>query len=242
MIAGRDYSLDNAASPDQVAALTDGSANGIEVVAPDGTVTDAVGDTTARPGFSSGTPLPTVGGPVSVQYAFIRNFEGGALYDSGSNAADFVLMSADGSTIGGQPSAIGSPTPQKSSAPTQQNRALQSTLIDPGVAEDSCPNRCVGTDTLSISRTVANDSTTTYTDVAFEITALSQQNGAPLVRALNLPDHAWLTAVDPSGASVCTTYGLTCTSLSLSPSSYSQGGFCFFLTGPSTMTRLPGHR
>ena len=166
---------------------------------------------TANTGYSSGTPLPTVSGTVMAQYAFIRNFQAGALYDSGSNAADFTLMSSTGGTIGGQPSAIGSPTPANSSSPTEHNTTLYSTLADPSVASDVRPNRCISGDTWTISRTITNESTTTtYNDIEIQMSSLSQENGHPWRTGTTWTPGWYFTLVDPSGTSPCSGYSITC--------------------------------
>ena len=164
LITGRRYSLSGVAHSDLVASL--GSA-GLRVTAPDrsSTETDAVGTAAAGSGFHFGTPLPALPGTPTDQYAWVRVELNGAPGNTLSNAADFRLVSTTGRPISGPQCrhrclapavpacsqrlygrtrtlcpALGSPSPRGTRSPDQDNKFLQSALLDPAQAETAAPN------------------------------------------------------------------------------------------------------
>jgi large repetitive protein len=233
LIAGGSYSLSSVAAAD-LSATSLGLA-GLQVTAPDGpgTVTDAVGSAGASVGFYSGTPLPALSGTPADQYAWVRLVRGGAPVNSGSNAADFQLVSTTGGVVGGVQSTLGSPSPLASGSPSQANRALPSDLLDPAKSASAAPNFVYvkgSPGTLTIRRTITNSSGGTITSAELRITALSQANGAPEPGVSTQPAHpAALRIVNPATptSQVTITGGRVVTVQNLSvdpPASASPGG------------------
>jgi len=182
LIAGAAYSLSAIAIPDLSTASL-GTA-GLQVIAPDGpgTVTDAVGSAGARAGFYSGTALPALSGTPADQYAWVRLEKAGTLLNSGSNAADFQLVSTTGGVVGGVQSCLGSPSPQATGSPAQANAIIQSTLLDPAKGATAAPNFVYVRGTpglLTIRRTITNISATAMISAEIRITSLSELNGPP---------------------------------------------------------------
>ncbi|MEU4472490.1 fibronectin type III domain-containing protein [Micromonospora sp. NPDC023888] len=184
LVAAAGYSLSTVASPDLSTGALGGG--GLKISAPDAaaTVTDAVGSTGA--GFYSGTPLPTLTGVPTNQYAWDRLTTAGRPANTQNNNADFKLISTTATPVGGVPSALGTPAPQNTASPYQQNAVLQSTLLAPTVAANATPNQTYvpGTGgnpgTLTVRRTITNRSATaTMTTTRLRITSLSETNGAP---------------------------------------------------------------
>ncbi len=182
LITGAGYSLGARAASDlQAASLGTG---GLQVIAPDGpgTVTDAAGPAGASSGFYSGTPLPALSGTPADQYAWVRLEKGGAPVNSGSNAADFQLVSTTGGVVGGIQSCLGSPSPLATGTQTQDNADFQSALLDPAKGVFAPPNFVYVHGTpglLTVRRTITNTSATAITDAEIRITSLSEVNGPP---------------------------------------------------------------
>ena len=231
LIAGDGYSL--SASPDQSAANL--GSDGLRVTAPDGTVVDAVGPAGAPAGFFSGTPLPafdeTSPGPAD-QYAWVRIEVAGVPHDSGSNAADFTLVSTTGGVVGGVKSALGSPSPRASVSPSQTNGAVQSVLLDPATPAPDAPNLFYTKGSpglLTVERTITNTSTDDLTTAEIHITSLSEANGAPEPGVASQPAQpAALRIIDPAAATSTVTVGgnpVTVQNLSVdAPAGGSPGG------------------
>jgi hypothetical protein len=182
LITGTGYTLGTVAASDLQAASL-GTA-GLAVIAPDGpaTVTDAAGSVGALAGFYSGTPLPALTGTPADQYAWVRLEKAGALVNTGSNAADFQLVSTTGAVVGGVQSCLGSPSPQATGSPAQANAETQSALLDPARGILAAPNWVYVHGTpglLTIRRTITNTSSTTITSAEIRITSLSEVNGPP---------------------------------------------------------------
>jgi hypothetical protein len=202
LIAGAGYSLSAVAAPDLSAASL-GTA-GLQVIAPDGpgTVTDAAGSAGAQAGFYSGTPLPALSGTPADQYAWVRLEKAGAPGDSGSNAADFQLVSTTGGVVGGVQSCLGSPSPQATGSPVQANANLPSALLDPGQGASDTPNSVYlagKPGLLTIRRTITNTSEATITSAEIRITSLSEVNGPPEPGVTaQPPSPARLRVINPS--------------------------------------------
>ena len=102
--------------------------------------------------------------------------------NTGSNAADFQLVSTSGGLIGGVQSCLGSPSPQATGSPAQANTSLLSTLLDPGKGTLAIPNYFYvpgSPGSLTIRRTLTNSSSATITTADLRITSLSEANGPP---------------------------------------------------------------
>lgn len=92
---------------------------------------DAVGFTSepnvlAREGVGLAS-LAAVGG----QYSWVRRLATGTPQDTGSSAADFVLVSTTGGTINGVQSVLGSPGPENLLSQFNRTGVVKAQLIDP---------------------------------------------------------------------------------------------------------------
>ncbi len=183
LLAGTTFSLDAFATPDLTYSVGLG-AGGVRVVAPDTalTVTDAVG---SGAGFSSGTPLPPVVGPITDQEAWTRQINYNVVQNTGDNLADFNLVSVTAGQFTGVQSVLGAPAPAGRLDPQRNNPGFPSSLLDPGRTYAQAPNRTytkgVGglPGTLIVRRIVTNTTAATITSANLRITAISQDNGRP---------------------------------------------------------------
>lgn len=129
---------------------------------------DAVGFVgVTDPLFREGAGLqPAAGVSTNGEFSFFRRLGTGVPQDAGDNAADFLLISTDGSIYGGVQSTLGAPGPECLSSPIQRSSAYSLTLLDPAVASSQPPNRVrdltsnpsnnATFGTLSIRRTLTN--------------------------------------------------------------------------------------
>ena len=245
LLTGASFSLGAIATPN-VPVPTLGS-GGIQVLAPDtvGTQTDAVGP---DGGDHRGEPLPAFTGTPWDQHAWVRLRAAGRPVDTGSNAADFQLVSTTGSLVGGVQSALGSPSPTAIGNAYQHNNTLRSTPLDPEVFQSLSPNRdytagtAGGPGTLVIRRTITNSSADPVNLVKIRITALSEDNGAPKPGVGSQPvtiAHLRVVNPDTPTSSVAVTTGGPVTVQNLSvdtpPDADLGGGLNSTLTVP-----LPG--
>lgn len=197
-------------------------------------VLDSVGTAGSggRPGedvnYVEGTPLPRRPQTApTVQYAYVRKIPKGTglPQDTNNNAADFVLVSVDGSVFpttspaGSQPSTLGAPGPENAASPIQRNAQIALVVIDSTVATSAAPNRVRdftpvtnGTfGTLSIRRRVTNNTGAPVTRLRFRIIDLSTfpaPNGTTA-------DLRALTSTDTTATNV--NDAVTCGAESLSP-------------------------
>ena len=226
LLAASNYSLGGVAVRDQSTA-TLGDA-GVQITAPDtaGTRTDAVG-----PGgsYHLGTGLGSMSGSPTNEYAWVRRESGLTPVNSGSNAADFKLVSTTGGTVGGVQSTLGSPAPIGSTTAYQQDTVLRSSLLDPSKSGAAGPNFSwvPATGLLTVRRTITNTSGLPITGAEIRIVALSEANGLP--RAGGQPSNpAALRLVDPlTPTSVFTVGGLPVVVQNLSvnsPATAAAGG------------------
>ena len=144
LLASSDYSLAAVSAPDEDVGLpaNSGGLAGVAVVAPDGTVTDAVGYAGAS-GYDAGTGLtkPAYPSGSTSETAFVRRFANGAPVDTNDNAADFEFVAPDaGANHYGDNAVLGAPAPLNLSGPRQVNGVAQSYLLDPSASEHSEPN------------------------------------------------------------------------------------------------------
>lgn len=154
---------------------------------------DAVGFTgiTGTTLFTEGAALQPAGGiAVNGEYAFARRAtvgSGGLPQDTDSNQADFDFVSTTGATFSGRVSVLGSPGPENLASPINRN-SLQSGLLDPTLSASTAPNRersftmvpngLFGT--LTIRRTVTNNTAATITRLRFRIIDITTLN-SPIV-------------------------------------------------------------
>jgi hypothetical protein len=150
-----------------------------------GNLIDSVGFT-GDPLFGEGTRLTSIGVSV-VEHAFARK----VLQDTNNNAADFVLVSTSGATIGATASALGAPNPADLASPLHDNALITSLVVDPAQPAGSSPNRdrcttCTSTNaplgTLTLRRRFTNNTGQTLTRLRFHImllTTLNNTEGQP---------------------------------------------------------------
>lgn len=201
LVAAPRYSIPSI-PPDLIVSSL-GQSGGLRVRVPDttGTITDAAG---SAPGFFTGTPLPAFFSPPFVQNAWVRLRVFGRPQDTRNNLADFRLVATVPGPINGVPSALGSPSPQNSTGPIQQDALLQTALLDPTVPPNAAPNQEVIPATggnprrLIVRRTIVNRGFTAAYVAQLRITTMSQVNGAPLPGRPAPPNPAELRLVNPS--------------------------------------------
>jgi Bacterial Ig-like domain (group 3)/Putative Ig domain len=250
LIAGGSYSL-SAVAPADLPAASLGS-DGLQVTAPDGpaTVVDAVGSSAAAAGFSAGTPLPALSGTPADEYAWVRLETAGLPANTGSNNADFKLVSTTGGIVGGVQSTLGSPSPLATGSDSQANGLFKSALLDPGKAAGAAPNFVYVKGTpglLTIRRIITNNSSVTITSAQLRMTSLSEANGAPEPGVSTQPPHpAGLRLTNPATptSAVTITGGqvITVHNLSIDPPATATpgGGLATTLTLPIPGGLAPG--
>ena len=174
LIGGGGYSFDT--TPDQTlpADIPD-DPGGLQVRAPDGTVSDAVGFVTARAGYREGRGVTS---PARFpQNAFVRAEQDGTLVDTGDNVRDFALVAKFPDLLPG--SQLGNPEPDNSASPLPANATLKSALLDSSVASTAAPNReitgsiATNDEQLRVRRTITNTGTTTVTGLRIRLTSIS---------------------------------------------------------------------
>jgi len=140
---------------------------------------DSVGFT-GDPLFGEGTRLTSIGA-TAVEHAFTRKFD----LDTNNNAADFVLVSTSGATLGATASALGAPNPAELASPLADGAAISGARVDPSVAEQTTPNltrcaSCISTNaplgTLTVRRRFTNNTGQTLTRIRFHVQQLSTLN------------------------------------------------------------------
>ena len=139
LLAGSGYSEGSVAAGDVALPLV-APHGGVAVIAPDGTSVDAVGFADASGGLYAGTPIPLPASVASGDYAWARNFADGAPVDTGDNAADFAYVATGGDSGPAGSPVLGAPGPEDLASPVVHNDILQSSLLDPGAAQNASPN------------------------------------------------------------------------------------------------------
>ncbi len=139
LLAGSGYSLSGTAAADQALPSTIGPSQGVQVIAPDGGLSDAVGMTGAHSGYYAGSALSAPSN-TSAQFAFARKFNAGVPVDTNDNASDFLLVSTD-PTQTGTGAVLGAPAPRDVNSPTDRNDILRSALLDSATGETAGPNQ-----------------------------------------------------------------------------------------------------
>ncbi len=118
------------------------------------------------------------------QYSFARKLTSGTPQDTGDNAADFALVSTNG-TVGGTPAILGAPGPENLASPIQRNAQLKATLVDVAIASTVAPNRvrdnaAVGPNaplgTLTIRRKFVNRTGRIVSGLRFRIVDITTLN------------------------------------------------------------------
>jgi hypothetical protein len=104
---------------------------------------DAVGSTAeANTLYKEGIGYPALTPGSGIDYSFYRDMNNpvGAPKDTDNNAADFLFVDTNGSSVGAG-SRLGAPGPENLSSPTQRNATIKASLIDPVAGTANAPNR-----------------------------------------------------------------------------------------------------
>jgi hypothetical protein len=145
---------------------------------------DAVGFTSSDPLYREGAGFALLGANAG-QYCFLRKLSSGTPQDTGDNANDFNFVATDGGLYGSLLAILGAPGPENLASPIQRNATLITTLLDPAVGANVAPNRvrdttAVGPNaaagTLSIRRTVTNNTGANVTRLRFRVTDITTLN------------------------------------------------------------------
>jgi hypothetical protein len=114
-------------------------------------------------------------------YRKLTSASGGMPQDTGNNASDFQLVATEGGFYGSLQAALGSPGPENLSSPVQRNSTFGMTNLDTSQGSSVPPNRVrdftMGTNatfgTLTIRRTVWNNTGANVTRLRFRIVSLT---------------------------------------------------------------------
>ena len=165
---------------------------------------DAVGFSPANSLYREGAGLAPIGSN-NGQISFVRKMTRatiGVPQDTGDNSADFVFVSTSAATFGTIVSELGPPAPENFVGPIERNSTIPMFLLDGAVSATSPPNRVrdftpvtngdLGT--LSIRRTVRNDSGRPVKQLRFRVVETTTLNspiffsGQADIRALSSSD------------------------------------------------------
>ncbi|HEX8719884.1 MAG TPA: Ig-like domain-containing protein [Pyrinomonadaceae bacterium] len=153
-----------------------------------------------------GNNLPAAAGSTS-EYSFVRKVSKGLTQDTTDNAADFVLVSTAGGSVGGGASTLGAPGPEGSAGPrgpvpcsaTSGSAHFGRDLLDPSAGVGGSPNVVRGSaavangsaGTIEFRRTFKNNTAANVTALRFRVVDLSTKPaaaGAADLRALSSGD------------------------------------------------------
>jgi hypothetical protein len=174
--------------------------------------------------YKEGTGLsPAAGITTAGQHSWARKItiaSGGRPQDTGSNAADFMLVDTTGATLDGVSSTLGAPGPQRgptmtayttTSAPIEHNGGFAVAIIDPMQPSSAAPNRVRdltpvtngANGTLKIRRSFTNNTGLPVVALRYRIADITTLTGSPLppgqadLRVLNSPTQT-ITLTDTS--------------------------------------------
>jgi hypothetical protein len=176
---------------------------------------DAVGFTSSPALYREGAGLALLGTNAG-QYCFARKLLSGPSQDTGDNPADFTFTATDGGVYGSLVAILGAPFPENLASPIVRNASLPITMLDPLVSASAAPNRVRDTGaigpnaalgTMSLRRTITNNTGTNITRLRFRIVDITTLNTPGYVpggtqsdmRVLNSSDF---TATITGGAQV----------------------------------------
>ncbi len=222
LIAGASYSLGAYENPDFAPAGLDlPSDGGVQLIAPNATVTDAVGMTTAAPAYREGAGLVTPS-QTGAQLAYQRRMSAGVpVTDKTDNAADFVLVATDANTTDhGAGAVLGAPAPQNLTWRIDANDVAQSYLLNPSEPASGADNRTynASTGTLTVRRTITNTSNTqTITALWVRYTSITTYGDTTANQAL-------LTAQTATGGETVDGKYITGTTVDQPPNQPNGGG------------------
>jgi len=145
---------------------------------------DAVGFTSSGTLYREGAGLTLLGANAG-QYCFLRKLNTGIPQDTGDNPGDFTFVATDAGVYGALTAILGGPGPENLSSPLQRNATMPVTVIDPAVGANVAPNRVRDTTaigpnaaagTLSVRRTITNNTGANVTRLRFRITDITTLN------------------------------------------------------------------
>jgi Big-like domain-containing protein len=145
---------------------------------------DAVGFTSSGTLYREGAGLASIGSN-NGQVCFLRKLNSGTPQDTGDNPTDFTFVATDGGVYGSLVAILGAPGPENLSSPITRNATLPVTLLDPAVGASVAPNRvrdttAVGPNaavgTMSIRRTITNNTGSNVTRLRFRVTDMTTFN------------------------------------------------------------------
>ncbi len=145
---------------------------------------DAVGFTSSSSLYREGAGFALLGANAG-QYCFFRKLNSGTPQDTADNLNDFNFVAADGGLYGSLLAILGAPGPENLSSPVQRNATLPITVIDPAVSANVAPNRVRDTTaigpnaaagTLSVRRTITNNTGVNVTRLRFRVTDITTLN------------------------------------------------------------------
>ena len=140
---------------------------------------DAVGFEGVAAPFREGTGLSPPGGVnAGAQHSFVRNQGSGRPADTGDNRADFTLVAADSSLVGGGAAALGAPGPENRTGLVSRSHGF-AVAVPPGVASSvrraaAVTNGALGT--LSLRRRFTNNTGRALSKLRFRVADLSTWN------------------------------------------------------------------
>lgn len=150
---------------------------------------DAVGFTNSNSLYREGAGLSLLGAN-SGDYSFFRKLNSGISQDTGDNVADFYFVATNGGVYGSLVAILGAPGPENRFSLIQRNATLPVGVLDPAVSASVAPNRvrdtaAVGPNaafgTLTMRRTVTNNTGTSITKLRFRIIDITTLNTAGYV-------------------------------------------------------------
>lgn len=183
---------------------------------------DAVGFTSAQALYKEGginsIPVSSSG---SNFFHVRQTLPNGLLQDTDNNLADFLRVSPSGDNA----TALGGQGPENLSSPVQRNSQLPLTLLDPSLPAASAPNQVRSgsgnSGTLSIRRTITNNTGEQITRLRFRITDLTTDDH-------RTPDEADLRLISSPDISVTlsnnSTINVKGTTLEEPPVQFNGGG------------------
>ena len=161
--------------------------------------------------YVEGTGLEQSSARPADQYAYVRKMgtaDNGRPRDTNNNAGDFVLVSVTGTPHAGvtAPPVLGAPGPQGFFSPADVTDSITSALVEPGASQGAPPNRVRtgsgDSGTLSIRRSITNDTTQFIEYLAFRVVDITTLNSPPL--SGSPPPQAQLRLVTSDNAEVFT--------------------------------------
>lgn len=218
---------------------------------------DAAGSTSELNAlYKEGAGYPAII-PHNIDYSFFRDMcgkggsttalgtcpSGGALRDTGDNAADFLYADPN-STDAGAGQRLGAPGPENSTSPIQRNNQFPGSLIFPCISSSASPNRVrnftTGSPststfgTLSVRRRITNNTGANVTRLRFRVIDISTIPATTGTADLRVISSSPVVVMNPCTSLLTTVLGTT---LEEPPTQSNGGGFNSSLSA-STITLL----